>query len=426
MNLPIIEVNSIGKRYRLGQWGARSLREELENLSSRVFRKNQANHTDRASDFWALRDVSFSVNEGEVLGIVGKNGAGKSTLLKLLSRITEPTEGEAWLRGRVSSLLEVGTGFHPELTGRDNVFLSGTILGMTRQEIRQRFDDIVGFAGITQHIDTPVKRYSSGMYVRLGFAVAAHLSSQVLLVDEVLAVGDVVYRKQCIEKMKALAKEGRTIFFVSHQLDVLSNLCPRSIRLNQGRLIQDGDTADVIRDYLKADGDGSQPSTARWTGQAGDTTAQIEAASVRSDGHVTEHVNIDSPVEIIIRYRCLRAGSRLNASVIVNNSLGAHILSSPNLPSATTGEDRWGYAEHPEGLYESRMTIPANFLNDGLYSCDICLSTDASHSNGVVESAISFTVHDTGSMRKEFQHTWWGMIRPRMHWETEVIKEAKP
>ena len=209
MDKPLLEVNQLGKRYRLGQLGARSLRDELSNLGKRLSGKSE-NDRIATSDFWALRDISFQVNQGEVVGIIGKNGAGKSTLLKLLSRITEPTEGEAFIRGRVASLLEVGTGFHPELTGRNNIYLSGTILGMTRNEIRERFDEIVQFAGIEKHIDTPVKRYSSGMYVRLGFAVAAHLNSEILLVDEVLAVGDVVYRKQCIEKMKSLAHVPRT------------------------------------------------------------------------------------------------------------------------------------------------------------------------------------------------------------------------
>lgn len=418
MSKPIIQVKSIGKRYRLGQLGARSLREELENFSRRVFAGQKAPH-ERSTDFWALRDVSFEVDVGDVIGVIGKNGAGKSTLLKLLSRITEPTEGEAFISGRVASLLEVGTGFHPELTGRDNVYLSGTILGMSRGEIRSKFDEIVEFAGIARHIDTPVKRYSSGMYVRLGFAVAAHLSSEVLLVDEVLAVGDVVYRKQCIEKMKSLAREGRTIFFVSHQLDVLSNLCPHSIRLHQGGLIDEGKTEDLIRDYLKKDERKTTGSDAIWSGNAGDKIASITQVRVLSGNSVAENVKIDTPVDIEITYECHKAGSRLNASVILNNSLGTRILSSPNLPSAVSNADDWGYRPHPVGTFISRMTIPGNFLNDGLYNCDIALSTDASHGNAYLEAAVTFTVHDTGTMRGEFQHTWWGVIRPKMVWKTE-------
>lgn len=418
MSKPIVQVKSLGKRYRLGQLGAKSLREELENLSKRVFTGQKA-PLERSSDFWALRDVSFEVDVGEVVGVIGKNGAGKSTLLKLLSRITEPTEGEAFISGRVASLLEVGTGFHPELTGRDNVYLSGTILGMSRGEIRTKFDEIVDFAGIARHIDTPVKRYSSGMYVRLGFAVAAHLSSEVLLVDEVLAVGDVVYRKQCIEKMKSLAREGRTIFFVSHQLDVLSNLCPQSIRLHQGRLIDEGKTEDLIRDYLNKDEQETTGSDAVWSGNVGDEIARITEVRVLNADSVAENVKINTPVDVEITYQCLKAGSRLNASVILNNSLGTRILSSPNLPSAISNTDSWGYQPHPVGTFVSRMTIPPNFLNDGLYNCDIALSTDASHGNAYIEAAVTFTVHDTGNMRGEFQHTWWGIIRPKMAWKTD-------
>ncbi|MCG8525446.1 MAG: ABC transporter ATP-binding protein [Opitutales bacterium] len=418
MNKPIIEVSNLGKCYRLGELGAKSLRDELTQLAGRL-KGNRAPERNRITDFWAVRDVSFQVKKGDVIGIIGKNGAGKSTLLKLLSRITEPTEGEAFIRGRVASLLEVGTGFHPELTGRDNIYLSGTILGMSRREIKERFDEIVSFAGIEKHIDTPVKRYSSGMYVRLGFAVAAHLNSEILLVDEVLAVGDVTYRKQCIEKMKSLAKEGRTIFFVSHQLDVLSNLCPRSIRLHKGELTGEGDTEDLIQDYLKKDDDSNSSSDSIWEGSEGDDIAKIESVKLKANDVPSDNVDIDLPIDVEIGYRCLKDSARLNASVILNNSLGAKVFSSPNLPSAISSEDQWGYQPHSKGTYVSRMTIPANFLNDGLYSCDICLSTDASHTNSYIESAVSFTVHDTGSMRKEFQHAWWGILRPKMHWKTE-------
>ena len=249
MNKPIIEIKNLGKKYRLGQFGAGSLREELERLKDRITRKLQ--EKDAASDFWALRDISFDVNQGDVVGVIGRNGAGKSTLLKLLSRITEPTEGEAFIRGRVVSLLEVGTGFHPELSGRDNIYLNGTILGMTRSEIKERFDEIVDFAGTREHIDTPVKRYSSGMIVRLGFAIAAHFDLEIMIVDEVLAVGDIAFQTKCVEKMRQAREKGTTILFVSHNMELVSKLCSRAVLLEHGKLTAAGATQDIIQKYYE-------------------------------------------------------------------------------------------------------------------------------------------------------------------------------
>ena len=253
MSRPIIEVENLSKRYRLGQFNAQTMREEVEQFFAR-FRKKGAgkwgNLPGESSEFWALKDVSFSVQPGEVVGIIGRNGAGKSTLLKILSRVTEPTAGEARIRGRVASLLEVGTGFHPELTGRENIYLNGAILGMTRAEIRGKFDEIVAFAEIDNFIDTPVKRYSSGMYVRLAFAVAAHLEPEILIVDEVLAVGDAAFQKKCLAKMEDVTRGGRTILFVSHQLGVIRSLCSRTVVLNQGQISFIGDTTAAISHYL--------------------------------------------------------------------------------------------------------------------------------------------------------------------------------
>jgi lipopolysaccharide transport system ATP-binding protein len=253
MSHPIIEVDNLCKRYRLGQFNARTMREEVERLVSR-FRNRGAHRGDNlsseSSEFWALKDVSFSVQPGEVIGIIGRNGAGKSTLLKILSRVTEPTSGVAYIRGRTASLLEVGTGFHTELTGRENIFLNGAILGMTRAEIRGKFDEIVDFSGVEQFIDTPVKRYSSGMYVRLAFAVAAHLEPEILIVDEVLAVGDMVFQKKCLGRMHSVAREGRTVIFVSHNMASIEELCDRAVVMKAGRLEQDGPARTVISHYL--------------------------------------------------------------------------------------------------------------------------------------------------------------------------------
>ena len=242
-----IQIEGVSKRYRLGQtWPG--LWRALAHLLRRGRRKS-ASVTDDAN-LWALRDVNVRVDAGEVLGVVGRNGAGKTTLLKILSRITPPTHGRIALRGRVASLLEVGTGFHPELTGRDNIFLNGSILGMTHAEIRARFDEIVAFAGVERFLNTPVKRYSSGMYVRLAFAVAAHLDPEILLVDEVLAVGDVAFQKKCLGKMQTIAQGGRTVLFVSHNMAAINAFCKRAIRLEGGRLVDDGPAETVVGRYI--------------------------------------------------------------------------------------------------------------------------------------------------------------------------------
>jgi lipopolysaccharide transport system ATP-binding protein len=253
MSRPVIEVEDLSKRYRLGQFNAQTMREEVEQFFAR-FRDRGAgrggNLRGESSEFWALKDLSFSVQPGEVIGIVGRNGAGKSTLLKILSRVTEPTSGVAYIRGRVASLLEVGTGFHPELTGRENIYLNGAILGMTRAEIRRKFDEIVAFAETETFLDTPVKRYSSGMSVRLAFAVAAHLEPDILIVDEVLAVGDAEFQKKCLGKMDEVSRqEGRTIVFVSHNSAAVRHLCHRAIVLAQGRMVFIGDRQAALDFY---------------------------------------------------------------------------------------------------------------------------------------------------------------------------------
>jgi len=252
MSRPIIEVENLSKRYRLGQFNAQTMREEVEQFFARFRKKPGGDNCCRtSSEFWALKEVSFSVQPGEVVGIIGRNGAGKSTLLKILSGVTQPTAGEARIRGRLASLLEVGTGFHPELTGRENIYLNGAILGMTRVEIRGKFDEIVEFSGVEKFLDTPVKRYSSGMYVRLAFAVAAHLEPEILIVDEVLAVGDFEFQKKCLGKMNEVSRrEGRTVIFVSHNMDAIGSLCPSATWLDKGMIVRSGNAREVIRDYL--------------------------------------------------------------------------------------------------------------------------------------------------------------------------------
>jgi ABC-type polysaccharide/polyol phosphate transport system ATPase subunit len=250
LSKPIIEVNNISKNYRLGSIGIKSFIDDLRGFGKRL--GLPCKPPDKQKVFWALKDVSFEVEEGEVLGLIGHNGAGKSTLLKILSRITEPTSGEAVLRGRVASLLEVGTGFHGEMTGKENIFLNGSLYGLTRSEIRNQIDSIIDFSGVENFIDTPVKRYSSGMYVRLAFAVAVHLKPEILILDEVLAVGDAGFRSKCLDKLKEFSKVGQTCLFVSHNHELLLEVCPRSIILNEGNLIDKGETEQLISKYLTA------------------------------------------------------------------------------------------------------------------------------------------------------------------------------
>ena len=257
MTLPIIEIEGLGKKYKIGANREKylSLRDQLAKTTHGFLRRFRAKHHSmpRTEEFWALKDVSFSVQEGDAVGIIGRNGAGKSTLLKILSMITPPTEGRITCRGRIASLLEVGTGFHPELTGRENIFLNGAILGMTRMEIKKKFDEIVGFAEIEKFLDTPVKRYSSGMYVRLAFAVAAHLDPEILVVDEVLAVGDTQFQKKCLGKMGDAAKNGKTVLFVSHNMEAMKKLCNKGVLLDKGGVSFLGSTADAILKYTSSE-----------------------------------------------------------------------------------------------------------------------------------------------------------------------------
>jgi lipopolysaccharide transport system ATP-binding protein len=298
---PIIELQGISKKYQLGRIGSTSIRDSVERSWNRLRGKN-GNHRVCRSDFWALRDLSFTIQRGEIVGIIGQNGAGKSTLLKILSRITEPTKGEAMLRGRAASLLEVGTGFHPDLSGRENIFLNGAILGMRTKEIRAKFDEIVAFSEVEDFIDTPVKRYSSGMYVRLAFAVAAHLEPDILLVDEVLAVGDAAFQKKCLGKMGDVARQGRTVLFVSHNMASILALCERVILLNAGTMLDNGPTQEVVREYLKSTISQEIVALDQRADRAGDGSARMISCKIESteSGHL---VSSTSRMKFSIAYK---------------------------------------------------------------------------------------------------------------------------
>ena len=330
---PIIELQGISKKYRLGRIGSTSLRDSLERAWNRV-RGSSTNHKISRGDFWALTDVNLEISRGQVLGIIGHNGAGKSTLLKILSRITEPTKGEAVIRGRPASLLEVGTGFHPELSGRENIFLNGAILGMRTREIREKFDEIVAFSEVEEFIDTPVKRYSSGMYVRLAFAIAAHLEPDILLVDEVLAVGDTAFQKKCLGKMDRVSKAGRTVLLVSHNLASIQSLCHRAIWMHGGRLRADGSASEVVRDYLRdAVSQDVMPLDDRQD-RHGDGTVRM--TSIKVEGADDEPViRSSSRLKITISYRAAKpiTHARFVISVYDFSDAGIFVFDS----DATTG-----------------------------------------------------------------------------------------
>jgi homopolymeric O-antigen transport system ATP-binding protein len=324
---PIIEINNLGKRYRIG--GKRqpylSLREEITKSISRL-RTGDKGQFDR--DFWALKDVSFSVQRGEAIGIIGRNGAGKSTLLKILSQITPPTSGSITMRGRVASLLEVGTGFHPELTGRENIYLNGAILGMSRREIRRKFDEIVAFAEVGEFIDTPVKRYSSGMYVRLAFSVAAHLEPEVLLVDEVLAVGDLAFQEKCLGKMGDISRGGRTVLFVSHNMASITNLCREALWLDEGRLKMAGDVTEVVNCYVASVQNLSARPLRGRTDRSGDGSVRFAAVEYRNGrGEAVESISLgdDLTVELVYKSERRKDLGSLSVSIIFYNQVGVAV-----------------------------------------------------------------------------------------------------
>jgi lipopolysaccharide transport system ATP-binding protein len=426
----VISVENVSKSYRLGQIGGGTLKEDFARWCAKLQGKPDPNlkigqeHHARliGKEFWALQDVSFEVKEGEVLGIIGRNGAGKSTLLKILSQVTTPTSGEIKVRGRIASLLEVGTGFHPELTGRENVFLNGAILGMTKVEIRKRFDEIVAFSGIEEFIDTPVKRYSSGMYVRLAFAVAAHLEPEILIVDEVLAVGDAEFQKKCMGKMQDVSKGGRTILFVSHSMAAISKLCQKCALLDGGRLKLLGPTNDIIPHYLKS---GEQTDGIRiWdetVENAHDPRLKIRALRILApDGTVTGHVDIRKPFTIEVEYQILETlpQFRVALRVVTSDGTVAFTTSDSADPSYET-------KSCPSGHYKARCFIPGNLLNEGFYSLMLSADIPCQKILFIEEGAVGFAVEQTGGVNGRFPEKWPGAVCPHLKWETQpLVKES--
>jgi lipopolysaccharide transport system ATP-binding protein len=374
-----------------------------------------------SEDFWALRDVSFDVKQGEVVGIIGRNGAGKSTLLKILSRITEPTEGRIRIQGRVASLLEVGTGFHPELTGRENIFLNGAILGMHRAEIKRKFDEIVAFAEVEKFLDTPVKRYSSGMYVRLAFAVAAHLEPEILIVDEVLAVGDADFQKKCLGKMSEVARGGRTVLFVSHNMDAILRLCGSVMVVNAGRVVGQGDPQKLVTEYLH--GHHGLSSTRRWANpnlRPGYDIVRLEEVYTHDEvGRSASTFDIRQHIGITMVYEVLRGDTPLIDDFNVFNEQGLFLFVAHNVQSAFYNGSR-----NP-GRYRSTAWIPGNLLAEGLFAVSAAMVSQAPFRiHFHEEQAVSFHVTDPmagDSARGIHVGPFPGAIRPLLKWEISTL-----
>jgi lipopolysaccharide transport system ATP-binding protein len=413
-----IEVDSLSKKYRLGEYQAAygTLRETIVHAGRRLAGRE---HHSPAREIWALHDVSFSVPEGQVLGIIGRNGAGKSTLLKILTRIATPTAGRAEIRGRVGSLLEVGTGFNQELTGRENVYLNGAILGMKRREIEHRFDDIVEFSGVERFIDTPVKRYSSGMYVRLAFAVAAHLEPEILFVDEVLSVGDAEFQRRCLGRMEELANTGRTVVFVSHALPAVAQLCDRAIWIDRGRLVGDGRAPDVIANYLQQTH--AAGSERAWTDDSAPGNDLVRVRAVRAvphEGMPPGVVDVRRPIGIEIVFEVLREGKPLFPKIKVLDQEGAIAF------NAMDTDERW-LRSSPPGEYTATAWIPGNLLNEGsaIVEVAICsLNFPKLDHHAAIYEAVSIEVLDPGegdSARGQFSGQWRGVVRPLLDWTCE-------
>jgi lipopolysaccharide transport system ATP-binding protein len=420
----MIRVKNLGKRYRIGVAQQRhdTLRDALvAGLRDPLawLRQDGRGLDGDADTIWALRDVSFEVKRGEVVGIIGRNGAGKSTLLKILSRITRPTEGRAVIKGRVGSLLEVGTGFHPELTGRENIYLSGAILGMRKAEIERNFDEIVAFAEIEKFLDTPVKRYSSGMYVRLAFAVAAHLEPEILLVDEVLAVGDAAFQKKCLGKMGDVAQEGRTVLFVSHNMVAVQSLCRRAIWLDDGKIVEEGQPSRVVSGYLESTLSTSATEQV-WDDAStapGNDKVRLHRACVRPEnGSPLDSITMETPLAIEVEFWNLVPDAQLHVTL--------HLYTEQQIVAFSSGSSRapvWGRRPLPRGLFCSTCRIPGSFLNSGIHRVLLLVVEDGSRVTYRHEDLLAFDVLDLGEHRGAWYGKEPGAVRPILEWTTEHL-----
>ena len=410
-----IKVENLSKLYHIGDSEPDSVRDAIAG----IFRRKR----NAATELWALKDVSFEVQQGETLGIIGRNGAGKSTLLKILSRITKPTGGSAEIQGRVGSLLEVGTGFHNELSGRENIYLNGAILGMKRAEIDSRFDEIVAFSEIEKFLDTPVKHYSSGMYMRLAFSVAAHLEPEVLIVDEVLAVGDVGFQRKCLKKMREVGESGRTVLFVSHDMHSMSRLCDRVIWLRDGSVVRDGATLEVVGDYLHAQSQvGAERSWNDTADAPGDEYTRLKRVRICDEsGDTVSGIDIRRPVSVEMTYDVVKPGIVIIPNFHFYNAEGTCMFVSHDWAGG------WRDRARDVGTYVSKMEIPGNFLAEGPVFVTVAATTYSPLNVHFVErDVVTFNVADTAdgdSARGDYTGTIPGIVRPMLDWETRTIDD---
>ena len=426
MSDTVIQVENLSKRYIIGHQrgkgdGLRHAIEAAVRNPLQWLRNRQQAVSGESEEFWALKEVSFEIKQGEVVGIIGRNGAGKSTLLKILSRITEPTSGRIQIQGRVASLLEVGTGFHPELTGRENIFLNGAILGMARTEIKRKFDEIVAFSEIEKFLDTPVKRYSSGMYVRLAFAVAAHLEPEILIVDEVLAVGDAAFQKKCLGKIESVAgQEGRTVIFVSHQIAAVTRLCQRALWLDGGRVQEFGQADQICSRYLA---NGSAAAARReWNNSRlapGSEWLRLQSVEVLAEGQLAQNVDITCPVNIALNYEVLKDGKISTPNIHLFAEDGTLIFISHDWHSG------WRAKPKPPGRYRTTFTVPGNFFSEGRVTVKVAITTYEPFEIHFVESdVVVFTMveAETGiTSRGDYAGHLPGVVRPLIDSRTEAV-----
>ena len=417
-----ILVQGIGKRYKIGasQQRADTLRDMITAQAQRIGSglRGKRNRDNESDQIWALRDVSFEVKRGQALGIIGRNGAGKSTLLKVLSRVTDPTEGYGEMRGRVGSLLEVGTGFHPELTGRENIFLNGAILGMHKKEIEARFDEIVAFSEVEKFIDTPVKRYSSGMYLRLAFAVAAHLEPEILVVDEVLAVGDADFQRKCLGKMGDVANSGRTVLFVSHNMSAILRLTQDSIVLDKGKVILNAPSSEAVDFYLNRGL--SKVGERFWEGEEVPvSSAPFRPLAIRildKLGQVSDSVRSVDPIQIEIDYELTEDVTGLRVGFYLFTTRGEPIFTSFDIDSEELFKE---FTSRPKGVYTSRCTIPSNTLNEGRFLLGVNASSYGIRRYFQDDQALSFSVDASGAPGTHWPEARPGPVRPVLGWEIE-------
>jgi homopolymeric O-antigen transport system ATP-binding protein len=427
-----IRVADLGKQFKIGApeesgaYNYRTLRDTIADTVTSPFRRlRDRDERRKQSTIWALREVNFELRQGEVLGIIGRNGAGKSTLLKILSRVTEPSEGYAEIYGRVGALLEVGTGFHPELTGRENIYLNGAILGMKRQEIERKFDEIVDFSGVEKFIDTPVKRYSTGMYLRLAFSVAAHLEPEILVVDEVLAVGDAEFQQKCLGKMSQVAEEGRTVLFVSHNMSAILRLTDEAIILDQGSLVLRAPTAEAVDQYLTTGF--SQAGERIWTGdEIPADAAPFRPLALRvadSHGRVSDTLRSSEPFTIEMEYALDGPISGLRVGIYLMTTQGEYVLTSFDTDDSEQFE-RFGVRQ--AGRYVSRCLIPADFLNEGRFILGLNASTYRIKRYFMEERSLTFTIDGLGAPGSQWYERRPGAVRPRLDWQIQAVEAALP